>query len=68
MSEMIEREGVVVEVCRDIFIVEIENDMKVSCRISGKIRKHNIRILDGDRVKIEISPYDLTKGRIKFRI
>jgi translation initiation factor IF-1 len=67
-DNVIKREGTVIEVNRDVFIVEIENSLKVTCRVSGKIRKNNIRILDGDKVEIEISPYDLTKGRIMYRL
>ena len=50
------------------FLVKIdEGDSTVSCVLSGKIRKNTIRILEGDKVKIEVSPYDLSKGRITFR-
>lgn len=49
------------------FIVELENGALVQATVSGKIRKHYIRILPGDRVTIEMSPYDLTKGRITYR-
>lgn len=51
------------------FLIKLnDNDMKVSCTLSGKIRKNNIKILEGDRVKIEVSAYDLSKGRITYRI
>ena len=50
-----------------MFQVELENKHKVLAHISGKMRKHRIRILAGDKVTIEMSPYDLTKGRINFR-
>jgi len=50
-----------------MFQVELENKHKVLAHISGKMRKHFIRILPGDRVKVQLSPYDLTKGRIVFR-
>lgn len=51
------------------FLVKIDDsESTVSCTLSGKIRKNTIRILDGDRVKIEVSPYDLTKGRIVYRM
>jgi len=49
------------------FRVRLENDHVVMCHISGRIRKHYIRILTGDRVIVEFSPYDLTKGRIVYR-
>lgn len=50
-----------------MFIVELENGHKVQAHISGKIRMNFIRILPGDRVKVELSPYDLEKGRITWR-
>lgn len=51
-----------------MFRVELDNGHKVLAHISGKMRMHYIRILPGDRVKVELSPYDLTRGRITFRI
>jgi translation initiation factor IF-1 len=50
-----------------MFKVQLENGHEVLAHISGKMRMHYIRILPGDRVKLEMSPYDLTKGRITFR-
>ena len=50
-----------------MFRVELENGHKVLAHISGKMRMHYIRILPGDKVTVEISPYDLTKGRITYR-
>ena len=50
-----------------MFRVELDNGHKILAHISGKMRMHYIRILPGDRVKVEISPYDLTRGRITFR-
>lgn len=50
-----------------MFRVELENGHKVLAHISGKMRKHYIRILPGDKVKVELSPYDLTRGRIVYR-
>jgi translation initiation factor IF-1 len=50
-----------------MFRVKLESDQVLICFISGKIRKHSINILPGDKVLVEISPYDLTKGRIVFR-
>ncbi len=49
------------------FKVELENGAEILAHVSGKIRMHYIKILPGDRVKVEMSPYDLTKGRIIFR-
>lgn len=67
-DDLIEMDGVVTESSRDTFIVEVpEQEQKIIAHISGKLRQHNIRILEGDRVKVAVSPYDLTKGRIVFR-
>lgn len=64
----IEHDGVVREALSNaIFRVELENGHEISAHISGKMRMHYIKILPGDRVKIEMSPYDLSKGRISFR-
>lgn len=61
-------EGVVSEVLGgDRFRVTLENGMEVLAHLSGKIRKHFIRILAADRVQVEVSPYDLTRGRIVYR-
>lgn len=49
------------------FLVKVDEGQEISCVLSGKIRKNSIRILEGDRVKIEVSVYDLGKGRITFR-
>jgi len=66
---VIKIEGVVVDVLPNAtFRVEINSGQKILGYISGKMRKHEIRILDGDRVEIELSPYDLTKGRITRRM
>jgi len=51
-----------------MFRVEIENGHKILAYVSGKMRTHFIRILPGDKVKVELSPYDLTKGRITYRL
>ena len=51
-----------------MFRVKLENDHEILAHISGKIRKNFIRILPGDRVKVEMTPYDLSKGRITFRL
>ena len=67
-DDSIEVEGVVLEALRDaMFKVELDNEHVVLAHISGKIRKHFIRILPGDRVKVELSPYDLSRGRITYR-
>ncbi len=67
-KEAIEVEGTVVESLPNaIFRVELPNGHRVLAHISGKIRKHYIRILLGDRVLIELSPYDLSRGRITYR-
>ena len=67
-SEAIEIEGVVLEKLPNaMFKVEIEGGHIVLAHISGKLRMNYIKILPGDKVKVEMSPYDLTKGRIVFR-
>jgi translation initiation factor IF-1 len=67
-EELLEMEGVVAEVLPDTrFRVTLDNGVVVSAYASGKMRKHRIRILAGDKVTLEISPYDLTKARISFR-
>ena len=68
-EDAIEVEGVVVEPLPNaMFRVAIENGHIVLAHISGKMRMNYIRILPGDKVKVELSPYDLTRGRITFRI
>ena len=67
-QDMIEVDGTVVEVLPNTnFIVELENGHKVHARISGKLRMNYIRILQGDKVTVELSPYDLNNGRISWR-
>ena len=67
-AELIEVEGVSKEALPNaMFRVELENGHIVLAHISGKIRKHFIRILPGDTVKLELSPYDLSRGRITYR-
>jgi len=64
----IEQDGVIVEALSNaMFRVELENGHEITAHISGKMRMHYIKILPGDRVKVEMSPYDLSKGRIVFR-
>ncbi|MDD3677774.1 MAG: translation initiation factor IF-1 [Dehalococcoidales bacterium] len=68
-KEAIEVEGVVVEALPNAtFNVELANGHRVLAHISGKIRVHYIRILPGDKVLIELSPYDLSRGRITYRL
>jgi translation initiation factor IF-1 len=67
-EEMIEMEGVVNEVLPDTrFRVGLDNGHVIIAYVAGKMRKHRIRILAGDKVSIELTPYDLSKGRITFR-
>lgn len=68
-EEAIEVEAVVVEPLPNaMFRVELENGHKVLAHVSGKMRKHFIRILPGDKVRVELSPYDLDRGRITYRL
>jgi translation initiation factor IF-1 len=67
-KDVIEVEGKVIEAQPNaMFVVELDNGHRVQAHISGKIRMNFIRILPGDRVKMELSPYDLTKARITWR-
>ena len=67
-ADVIEVEGKITETFPNaMFKVELENGAEILAHVSGKIRMHYIKILPGDRVKVEMSPYDLTKGRITFR-
>ena len=64
----IEQDGVIVEALSNaMFKVELENGHQITAHISGKMRMHYIKILPGDKVRVEMSPYDLSKGRIAFR-
>ena len=64
----IERDGSVIEALSNaMFRVELDNGHVITAHISGKMRQHNIKILPGDKVKVEMTPYDLSKGRISFR-
>jgi translation initiation factor IF-1 len=68
-EELIEVEGTIVEALPNaMFRVVLENEHKVLAHVSGKIRMNFIRILPGDKVKLELSPYDLSRGRITFRL
>lgn len=67
-SDVIELDGEVIEnLPNTMFRVKLENDHEILAHISGKMRQHNIRILVGDKVTLEMTPYDLTKGRITYR-
>jgi len=67
-QDLIEMEGVVVETLPNTtFRVKFENEHIITAHISGRMRKNYIRILTGDKVKVEMTPYDLSKGRIIFR-
>ncbi len=67
-EEHIEMEGTIIETLPNtLFRVELENGHVVTAHISGKMRKNYIRILTGDKVTVQLTPYDLTKGRIIFR-
>ena len=64
----IERDGTIIEALSNaMFRVELDNGHVIAAHISGKMRMHYIKILPGDKVKVEMTPYDLSKGRISFR-
>ncbi|MES2917337.1 MAG: translation initiation factor IF-1 [Pseudomonadota bacterium] len=68
-EDSLEMDGVVIETLPNtMFRVQLENGHVVIAHISGKMRKHYIRILTGDNVKVEMTPYDLSKGRITYRV
>lgn len=68
-KDVIEIEGTILESMPNaMFRVELENGHEILAHISGKIRKNFIKILPGDRVRVEMTPYDLSKGRITFRL
>ena len=68
-KDVIEIEGTILESMPNaMFRVKLENDHEILAHISGKIRKNFIRILPGDKVKVEMTPYDLTRGRITYRL
>lgn len=67
-ADILEMEGKVVDTLPNtLFKVELENGHIITAHISGRMRKHYIRILTGDQVKVEMTPYDLSKGRITYR-
>jgi translation initiation factor IF-1 len=68
-QDLIEMEGTVTDSLPNaMFRVDLDNGFNVLAHISGKIRRNYIKILPGDRVKVELTPYDLTKGRITYRL
>ncbi len=67
-KDAIEVEGIITEILPNTnFRVKLENDHEILAYLSGKMRKHYIRVLAGDRVKVEMSPYDLSRGRVTYR-
>ena len=67
-EELLELEGTVTELLPNaMFRVKLENEHEILAHTAGKMRKHRIRVLAGDRVNVEMTPYDLSKGRITFR-
>ncbi len=67
-EELLEFSGTVVEKLPNVmFRVKLENDHEIIAHTAGKMRRHRIRVLPGDKVQVEMSPYDLTKGRITYR-
>lgn len=68
-KDIIEAEGKVLEILpNQMFKVELENGHVITCYTGGKMRKNKIRIVAGDKVRCELTPYDLTKGRVTYRI
>lgn len=68
-QQAIEAEGVLTEALSNgVFRVELNNGHEITCTLSGKMRMNYIKVLPGDKVKVEMSPYDLTKGRISRRL
>ena len=67
-KDLIQQDGIIEEALSNaMFMVRLENDHLIVATISGKMRMHYIRILPGDKVQVEMSPYDLTRGRITYR-
>ncbi len=67
MADMLEFEGEVVDSSKGIFKVRISDSHSAICTLGGKVRVNSVKILIGDKVKIEVSPYDVTRGRIIYR-
>lgn len=66
-KDAIQIDGVVTDIMPNAFKVELENGMEIRAVLAGKLRMHHIKVLQGDRVSVELSPYDLTNGRITYR-
>ena len=67
-EEILEYDGIVMELRKNaMYIIKLDNGHQVTAVTAGRLRRHRIRILQGDRVKVSVSPYDLTKGRVTFR-
>lgn len=67
-DDKMEYEGEVLDACKGKFTIRVNDGYNVMCTLSGKIRQNSVRILIGDTVKIEVTPYDPSKGRIVYRI
>ena len=68
-KHLVEIEGTVLQALPNaVFSISLDNDFQALGYVSGKLRQHHIKILPGDRVKVELSPYDLTRGRITYRL
>ena len=68
-NDLIELEGRVIDVLpNQTFKIQLDNELEVICYTGGRLRKNKIRIILGDKVRIEMTPYDLTKGRISYRL
>ena len=66
-SDRVEMDGEIIDINKNVFVVKLENEHTCDCTLSGKMRINSIRLVKGDRVTIDLSPYDLTKGRIIYR-
>ena len=66
-KDAIQIDGVVTDIMPNAFKVELENGMEIRAVLAGKLRMHHIKVLQGDKVSVELSPYDLTNGRITYR-
>ena len=66
-KDAIQIDGVVTDIMPNAFKVELENGMEIRAVLAGKLRMHHIKVLQGDKVSVELSPYDLTNGRMTYR-
>ena len=66
-KDAIQIDGVVTDIMPNAFKVKLENGMEIRAVLAGKLRMHHIKVLQGDKVSVELSPYDLTNGRITYR-